>query len=86
MLLQQFTSEYKNIQSIIQMIYITQISEIKIHYITAEDNTKHNWKEYADTKLSEYSSSCKPGSCEYKSAKPKLLAARAENKGTQSLG
>ena len=41
---------------------------------------------YTDTKLSGYRSSCKPGSCEYKSAKPKLLAARVENRGTQSLG
>ena len=41
---------------------------------------------YTDTKLSGYRSSCKPGSCEYKSAKPKLPAARVENRGTQSLG
>ena len=39
-----------------------------------------------DTELSEYHFSYKPGSCEYKSAKPKLLDARVENKGTQSLG
>ena len=60
--------------------------QITINYIAAENNTKHNWRRYTDTELSGYHSSCKPGSCEYKSAKPKLLAARVENKVTQSLG
>ena len=45
-------------------------------YHAAENNTKHNWKEYTNIELFEYHSSCKPGSYEYKSAKPKLLAAR----------
>ena len=77
--IQEYT-EYKWIK------YIRWISEITINYIAAEKYTKYNWKWYADTELSEYHSSCKSGPCEYKSAKPKLLAARAENRGTQSLG
>ena len=60
----------------------------KLHLNTQQrkNNTKHDRKKYTDTELLEYHFSYKPGSYEYKSAKPKLLAARVENKGTQSLG
>ena len=71
-------AEYKSI------LHIYQISKITINYIAAEKYTKHNWKWYTDTELSEHRSSCKSGPCGYKSTKPKLLAARAENRGTQS--
>ena len=70
-------SEYKNIQSMNKYYTTKNIRDYNTLH-SSENNTKHNWRRSTDTELSGYHSSCKSGSCEYKSAKPKLLAARAE--------